>query len=398
MASVSISAHLDLFGVLCLLGAAQGLLLALALIVSARGERFANRVLAALIVCVSVFVCGAVLRTSAYIFAFPHLAWVHDPFPFACGPLLYLYLRAITSGRRRLARRDWLHFVPFALCALYLLPSFFQSTDAKLSALALEYTRPTLGGWYYVRSALVVTHFLAYLVAVFLLLWRYTRRVKAEGVAAADRAALAQIRFLVAACACIWVAAVLRLALDHTSRTNLLVPLLISGVVYGLGYMNMTGRGPEADESEAARAPAPPTQDEATPSMVEATTPKYERSTLTPERAERYLKRLLEVMESERPYTDGDLSLQKLAGRLSIPAQHLSQTLNGRLNQSFSDFINSYRVEDAKRRLTDPRLKHYSVLAIAEDVGFNSKSSFNAVFKKHTGMTPSEFRTMNSER
>src|SRR3712207_3470842 len=119
---------------------------------------------------------------------------------------------------------------------------------------------------------------------------------------------------------------------------------------------------------------------------------KYERSTLTPERAERYLKRLVELMESERPYVDGDLSLQKLAGRLSIPAQHLSQTLNGRLNRSFTDFVNAYRVEDAKRRLKDPSLKHYSVLAIAEEVGFNSKSSFNAVFKKHTGMTPSEFR------
>jgi AraC-like DNA-binding protein len=106
------------------------------------------------------------------------------------------------------------------------------------------------------------------------------------------------------------------------------------------------------------------------------------------------------VMESERPYADGELTLQKLAGRLSIPAQHLSQTVNGRLNQSFTDFVNAYRVEDAKRRLTDPRLKHYSVLAIAEEVGFNSKSAFNAVFKKHTGMTPSEFRNsavMNTE-
>jgi AraC-like DNA-binding protein len=382
MNSVQISAHLDLFGVLCLLGAAQGLLLALALVVSGRGNRFASRTLAALILCVSVFVCGAVLRTSAYIFALPHLAWVHDPFPFACGPLLYLYLRAITSGRRRLARRDLAHFVPFALCTLYLLPSFFQSTDAKLSALAVEYTRPTLGGWYYVRSALVVTHFLAYLVVVIRMLWRYTRRVKAEGAAAADRAALAQIRFLVAACVCIWLAAVLRFALDQTARTNLLVPLLVSGVVYGLGYMNMSGRAAEADESEAKGEPAPT---------------KYERSTLTPERAERYLKRLLDVMESERPYTDGDLTLQKLAERLAIPAQHLSQTVNGRLNQTFSDFVNSYRVEEAKRKLTDPRLKHYSVLAIAEDVGFNSKSSFNAVFKKHTGMTPSEFRNAKED-
>jgi AraC-like DNA-binding protein len=149
----------------------------------------------------------------------------------------------------------------------------------------------------------------------------------------------------------------------------------------------MSGRAREVE--------APPLP-EAAAAEPEPPAPKYERSTLTPERAERYLKRLREVMESERPYADGELTLQKLAGRLSIPAQHLSQTVNGRLNQSFTDFVNAYRVAEAKRMLTDPRLRHYSVLAIAEEVGFNSKSSFNAVFKKQTGLTPSEFRNTSS--
>lgn len=385
--------YLNLLAILNLLGAAQGLLLALALFASGRGGRTQGRLLAALTLAVSVFVCGAVLRTTGYVLYVPHLAWVHDPFPFACGPLLYLYLRELTSGGgSRLGRRDWAHFVPFALCALYLAPSYLQGGDAKLAALWAEYTLPTLGRWYYVRSALVVTHFLAYLVLVVRMLWRYTRRVKSGGEAAAGRAALAQVRFLVAACVVIWVAAVLRFALDHTARTNLLVPLMVSCVVYGLGYMAMSGRaGQEVKEGEARPLP------EAAAAAVPLA-PKYERSTLTPERAERYLKRLREVMESERPYADGELTLQKLAGRLSIPAQHLSQTVNGRLNQSFTDFVNAYRVAEAKRKLTDPSLKHYSVLAIAEEVGFNSKSSFNAVFKKQTGLTPSEFRTMNDER
>lgn len=380
--------YLNLLAVLNLLGAAQGLLLALALFASGRGRRVQSRLLAALTLAVSVFVCGAVLRTTGYVFYVPHLAWVHDPFPFACGPLLFLYLRELTSdGRPKLSRRDWAHFLPFALCALYLAPSYFQGAAAKLAALEAEYTQPSMGQWYYVRSVLVVAHFLAYLVVVVRMLWRYTRRVKAGGGVEAGRGALMQVRFLVASCACIWVAAVLRFALDHTARTNLLVPLMVSCVVYGLGYMAMTGRAGEGEARPAAE-----------PDAVPPPSPKYERSTLTPERAERYLKRLREVMEAERPYADGELTLQKLAGRLSIPAQHLSQTVNGRLNQSFTDFVNAYRVAEAKRKLTDPRLKHYSVLAIAEEVGFNSKSAFNAVFKKQTGMTPSEFRTNNSRQ
>ncbi|MBC7910399.1 MAG: helix-turn-helix domain-containing protein, partial [Pyrinomonadaceae bacterium] len=119
---------------------------------------------------------------------------------------------------------------------------------------------------------------------------------------------------------------------------------------------------------------------------------RYEKSTLTQERAERSLSRLREVMLAEKPFTDSELTLPKLAGRMGISAHHLSQIINERLNQNFFDFINAHRIEEAKRRLFDPKKKHLSILGIAEEVGFNSKSTFNAAFKKHTGMTPSEWR------
>ena len=97
-------------------------------------------------------------------------------------------------------------------------------------------------------------------------------------------------------------------------------------------------------------------------------------------------------MEREKPYLDANLTLQELAGRVSISLNHLSQLLNERLNQTFFDFVNSYRVQEAKRELCNPAKAHLTILAIAYDVGFNSKSSFNSAFKKHTGITPSEFK------
>ena len=120
---------------------------------------------------------------------------------------------------------------------------------------------------------------------------------------------------------------------------------------------------------------------------------KYETSKLTPEQSARYLRRLTHAMETDKVYTDGNLTLQKLSARLSIPAQHLSQVVNEQLNQTILDFINMYRIEEVKRRLVSPEMEHMSILAIAEGVGFNSKSSFNAVFKKYTNLTPSEFRS-----
>jgi len=85
-------------------------------------------------------------------------------------------------------------------------------------------------------------------------------------------------------------------------------------------------------------------------------------------------------------------SNQKLAKTLAVSPHHLSQTINEQLNQNFIDFINAYRIEEAKRLLTDLAKKHYSILAVSEEVGFNSKSAFNTAFKRHASMTPSEFR------
>jgi AraC-like DNA-binding protein len=89
--------------------------------------------------------------------------------------------------------------------------------------------------------------------------------------------------------------------------------------------------------------------------------------------------------------------LQKLAERLGISPHHLSQVINERLNQNFFDFVNQYRVGEAKRQLLDAKKKHYSIMAIAGDVGFNSKSAFNAAFKKHANVTPSEWRRTSGQ-
>jgi len=77
---------------------------------------------------------------------------------------------------------------------------------------------------------------------------------------------------------------------------------------------------------------------------------------------------------------------------LEIPAHHLTQALNEYLNKNFYTLVNEHRIEEAKQMLRNPRYNHLTVLAIAHDAGFNSKSSFNMTFKKWVGVTPSEFR------
>ena len=97
-------------------------------------------------------------------------------------------------------------------------------------------------------------------------------------------------------------------------------------------------------------------------------------------------------MISEKPYLDPLLTLAMLAEQLSMPTKHLSQIINEHFRQNFNDFINSYRIRAAIAKLSAVQTREDKLLKIAFESGFNSKSVFNAAFKKNTGFSPSEFR------
>lgn len=98
------------------------------------------------------------------------------------------------------------------------------------------------------------------------------------------------------------------------------------------------------------------------------------------------------LMEKEKPYLDNELSLTKLAEALNITPHQLSFLLNEGFGQNFYQYVNSFRVDAAKAMLLNPEFAHLSILGLAFEAGFNSKSSFNTVFKQHTGLTPTAYK------
>lgn len=111
---------------------------------------------------------------------------------------------------------------------------------------------------------------------------------------------------------------------------------------------------------------------------------------LTSEQQKEVLKKLNHILNTEKPFLKSDFSLPQLADRLRLSVHVVSQVINESLGKSFFEMTAEYRVEAAKQLLKDqPNIK---IEEIAEQVGYNSKSSFNTAFKKLTGMTPSEFR------
>jgi AraC-like DNA-binding protein len=291
---------------------------------------------------------------------------------------MFLYVRTATSEEQSLRKKDLLHFIPFCLCFAYYLPLYLQSRQQKL-----DYINAALQNYppleWRIRSGLLVLQSLPYVVLTVAMFRAHNRRTKASP-SAAGRSHMLWLRIFIVMILTTAAVGLLRFVFTFRAETMLLVPLCFSIMVYVAGYMTL--KHPDALTGG----------DESTPSK------KYGKSNLTSERAEAYLKRLLHVMKTERPYIDGDLTLQKLADRLSIPVNHLSQIINERVGQNFFDFVNSYRVKEAQELLIDAAKKHYTVLAIAEEVGFSSKSAFNAVFKKHVNMTPSEYRRNGSTK
>jgi AraC-like DNA-binding protein len=107
---------------------------------------------------------------------------------------------------------------------------------------------------------------------------------------------------------------------------------------------------------------------------------------------EKEVEKLTAYMATEKPYLNASLSLRNLAEDMKINSRDLSVLINQHLNQHFFDFINAYRIKEAMKILKNPSKKAFTVLEILYEVGFNSKSSFNTAFKKHTGYTPTQYK------
>ncbi|MEW6738266.1 MAG: helix-turn-helix domain-containing protein, partial [Acidobacteriota bacterium] len=361
----------NLFAILNLLGALQAALFAGALLGVKRGNISANRIFATLLLIISILITWGVLFYTRYLLLIPHLAQLHVPFQFLIAPLLFFYFRVALNIDTSFGRKTLWHFIPFVICALYLVPFYLQSEEYKLLYLKLTLERFPIE--LYVRTSLLLLLGLVYLIYIWKLILNYRRHF--DQVSTMSKSDFYSVYIWVWVFTIVWIVSVIRLVFDYRVESNYIVPLLFTIFVCFTVFVRL--RHCEIlPESNLKNLP----------------TKKYEKSTLTLARAERYSSKLLELMESEKPYTDPELTLAKLADMLAISSHHLSQIINERLNQNFFDFINAYRVKEAQRMLIDPKHKHLSIIAIANEVGFNSKSAFNLAFKKYVQMTPSEWR------
>ena len=109
------------------------------------------------------------------------------------------------------------------------------------------------------------------------------------------------------------------------------------------------------------------------------------------------IDRVVAYMNDKKPFLDSDLTLSRLARELSLSRSQLSLLINEGMRDNFYNFVNRFRVEEVKRLMVDPKYHNLNMLGLALEAGFKSKSTFNLIFKRFTGLTPSEYKKNLSE-
>ena len=367
-------ALMNFVSVIILLGIAQGVFLGILLLAIDRGNKTANRLLGVLMIMFSISISGFEYARIGFVGGYPFYGAFASTVIFLFGPLFYYYVRALTENDFQLKSRCYLHLIPLITLIIYRLFSVpFYGSEKVNSFMTQSFD---------VEGTVIIfiqmVHLFIYIYYIKILLRQHLERIK-NSLSSIDKINLRWVNlginafvFVFGLIACF---SILFLAgINLVQIYVVVIPVLVSIIIVGLGFWGLQQPIIFPPEKETPK------------------NKKYEKSSLTDERADEHSEELLLIMTEEKPYFEGDLTLQKLADRLSISPHHLSQIINDKIGQNFFDFINSYRIEEAKKLLLDPRGELLTILAISEETGFNSKSSFNNAFKKYTGQTPSQFK------
>lgn len=255
------------------------------------------------------------------------------------SPALWLYGIALFEKKDVVTLKTYLHFLPFILF-LFLIP--FVPRNGNFESF-----------WNY---GIAVFHLLFYLIAS----WSYLYKNKLK----VNKNLFSWYQKILIGATLIWFHYVGNL-LDFTYY-YIRGPIFYSLLIYAFSYLFLHQHRLQMQ--------------------------KYSSSQLDKKDSQTLYKKIVALFENEKIYLNDKLNLNIIATKLEVKSREISQAINENTNQNFYDFVNQYRVEDAKVLLQDPKLKNEKIATIAYESGFGNVTSFNLAFKKKTGVTPSDYK------
>lgn len=366
-------------------GTLQGFLLAMLIYFRPGSDRSVNLYLALYISCLSLIATTPLIEKV--------LTWQKsyfvEPFPFLAGPLLYLY---ICSFKKKMS---WKQVFPHLLVFIIM----FFAAWWYISSMAVKYPNEKQVPAEALRTPFALVFNLVKLLQMGLYyvlarrsLTSYQRSIQ-QFFSDTSRINLHWINWLTNGYILFIVTtmAVYALMYQYPQQFNLWMlcyVALLTPYIYMATFKGITQATLWQVQSDA---PAQKVEEEIKEANTNA--PPQEKAKLPPsDKIMDITKRIGLLMVREKLYQEPELTLQQLADKLDIPAYQVSLAINEGMKVNFYELVNGFRVEEAKRLLLDPNSNNYTILSVGFEAGFNSKTTFNTVFKKFTGLTPTEYR------
>lgn len=306
------------------------------------------------------------------------------PMGFAIAPLIYFYVKSITTSNFKFRKKDWWHFVPIFLMIIFRFSIYFYDSlqpgfnDTQNGILKLSVDEPIVSPIYMFLS---FAQMLLYLAFTFQLFYNYRRKIK-QYFSNTYKLELNWILSFLIAFSVLFLYSSLQsvigsLVVDLNYEQRWWLNIFMAIVVLFVGIKGYFTDTTKLNKLSFTFSPNP----ESIPQIKENDT----------EISKEEIRKVSNYMDTEKPYLNPDLNLSDLANLLEMNRAQLSQVINTGFHKNFNDFINEYRVNTFKEKLNLGEHHQLSLLGIAYDCGFNSKATFNRVFKKITLISPTEF-------
>jgi len=358
------------FNIIIYSGIVQGIYSALVLI-HTRLRNPANTYLSTLLIVLSASILHSV-------FIAPYLEQYHqdtllikEPFILMVVPLIWFYVKKLNEPQFHLSRRQSFHFLPFTVVILIglMFLSHNQSTNNDEQTLLHSFILSIS------ISAFALVQYIFYLSYILKQIRSFKAKALSE-LSNTENIDLTWLRiflftFLTVFVLLVFMMVILIHRLNITYFNNI-ISIVFALAIYVLGY-----KGLFQQTILPVNTIGKLTEDK----------PSFESKI-----DDQVLNRLLDYMDRQKPYNDPELTLTSLADLVSIGRNQLSEVINSGTGSNFYDFVNKYRVDEVKQLMQNPKFKDFTILAIAFEAGFPSKSTFNSIFKKFTGLTPSVYR------
>ena len=334
------------------------------LLLKSKSLNISRLFLAIILFCLLFHLNTFLLFTTYVIKQQPHLFGISYPALFLLGPAFYFFVKSFNKESFILKKKDLLHLLPFLIILILQFPSYLKSSAIKLELINWYYahlpsTDISLQDWLFANLFMIL--FFGYILFSLRFL-KKTDNINQPFLKKISRVLLflaVSYMFLQTGFLLTGVSAII---------AEIVLASLLAITILIIGYWVVDIK-----------------------TFLPVKINKYKTSPLSEKKLIAIENQLIMILKKEKLYLQPRLKIRDLATALNIPSHHISQVLNERMQVSFYDFINKYRIVEAKKMLCNGIVHKISIEAIGAECGFNNKTSFYRTFKKFTGTTPSTF-------